>query len=162
MIKWENIPQNKEIISLFKELKIIRTQKIHSKSCMLSMFSTIWHWNTHKLKSVWIYWRCMMYIITKPTSYNIAAKMYAAVILQAHRRKFVVPHKWLQHSLQNRLTKIFLSSDESKPANFSLPTRFFLANTDACYNAIYLKSFGEYLKKIKSNFEQWIRFENIT
>lgn len=56
------------------------------------------------------------------------------------RTKLVIPEKWVQELNLNRETKIFLSDDEEKPANFTAPIRYFLQNTDACYNGIYLKS----------------------
>lgn len=73
--------------------------------------------------------------------------MYSAVILQSMRTKLVIPEKWVQELNLNRETKIFLSDDEEKPANFTAPIRYFLQNTDACYNGIYLKS-GKHYKRI--------------
>lgn len=76
-------------------------------------------------------------------SNNQTIKMYAAVILQAHRKKIVVPHMWVQKTELTRSTKIFISTDEQKLPNFTLPTRYFLSKSDACYNGIYLKSYGK-------------------
>lgn len=69
--------------------------------------------------------------------------MYAAIILQAHRRKIVLPDKWVQFKSPNRETKVFVSENEQKPANFGLPVKFFRQKEDCVHNGIYLKSFGK-------------------
>lgn len=70
--------------------------------------------------------------------------MYAAVIIQSNRSKLVIPAKWVSEKIPRRETKIFVSNDDSKRANFILPVCYFYdPDKDACYNAIYLKS-GEF------------------
>lgn len=82
--------------------------------------------------------------------------MYAAIILQAHRKKLVLPDKWVQRKIQNRETKVFISKDENKPANFSLAVKYFQQEKDSVYHAIYLKSFGklklDFIQNITSKF----------
>lgn len=69
--------------------------------------------------------------------------MFAAVILQAHRKKLAVPEAWVQEKNPNHQTKVFFSKNEQKSPDFTLPVKYFLQDSDSVYNAIYLKSFGE-------------------
>lgn len=76
--------------------------------------------------------------------------MFGAVIIQAHRKKLAVQDNWIEQKKANQITKVFISKNLRKPADFTLPVKFFEQNEDSVHNAIYLKSFG----KNKSHFIQ--------
>lgn len=68
--------------------------------------------------------------------------MYSSVILQ-NRQIIVVPSDWVQTKNRKRSTKVFLSFYENTIPNFDLPVKYFLHNTNACYNGFFINQYGE-------------------
>lgn len=68
-----------------------------------------------------------------------------AVQLQ-NSRTIIVRGDWIQNKNPKKWTKIFRSKVKNKTPNFSLPTKFFLTDDDACYNGLCLRQItGKYL-----------------
>lgn len=69
--------------------------------------------------------------------------MYCVIMLQAHKRKLIVPQSWVLHSKRYKPAKIFFSENQSAQPNFDLRTCYFLQKEDACYNGYCLKECGK-------------------
>lgn len=89
-----------------------------------------------------------IFLACRKTTHHIqvtpqSVKMYGAVILQAHRKKLAVQDNWIEEKKANQVTKVFLSKNEQKSPDFTLPVKFFEQNEDSVHNAIYIRSFGK-------------------
>lgn len=73
-----------------------------------------------------------------------AIKMEYAVVLLQNRKTIVVPEYWVQHKNRKKMTKIYLSQDENNIPNFDLEPKYFIQQSDACYNGFFIGKYREY------------------
>lgn len=71
-----------------------------------------------------------------------SSTMRYVVILQNRTAK-AVPADWIQSKNPHKLTKIFISSDENKEPDFTLPVKYFNQESDACYYGFCMGKYGK-------------------
>lgn len=69
--------------------------------------------------------------------------MKCVVILQNRTTK-IVPASWVQNKNRKKNTNIFISPDENKVPDFSLPIKYFNQSVDACYYGFCLGKYSKF------------------